>query len=143
MQKWRFNNLKQINLDFSKSFDLQDAEFDNFKKQFGFPPSFYKGILCSASNPKGKVLEAFLNKVNWRPNKILFFDDTYEECKSVADEMKKLGIPVQSYWYRNVFKNKIKLNQDAMKYQFDHVIKHEEFLTEKEALEKMKIRTNK
>lgn len=141
MQKWRFDNLNQINLDFSKSFDLQEAEFDNFPNLFGFfPPAFYKGILCSAGNPKGKILKAFLDKVNWQPNKVIFFDDTYKECKSVADEMHKLGIPVQCYWYRFVFKNKIKLNQEIMKYQIDHIAKHGEFLTEKEVLEKMKLK---
>ncbi|MBD3231468.1 DUF2608 domain-containing protein [Candidatus Dependentiae bacterium] len=142
MQKWRFDNLNQIGLDFSKSFDLQNAEFDNFPNRFGFfPPAFYKGILCSAGNPKGKILKAFIDKVNWIPNKVIFFDDNYKECKSVADEMNNSGIPVQCYWYRFVFKNKIKLNQEIMKYQFNHIAKYGEFLTEKEALEKMKLKT--
>jgi hypothetical protein len=56
-----------------------------------------------------------------------------------VDEMKKIGIPVQCFWYRAALKQKIKLNQDVIKYQFDYWIEHEEFLTENEVLEKISL----
>ena len=137
MQKWRVSNLNQIGLNFSNSFNVQDIEFNEFPKIHGFPPAYYKGILCSASSPKGKVLKAFLDKISWKPSKVIFFDDMYHCCKSVATEMKSMGIPVKCYWYRAEFNKKNKINQQVMKYQFDHINKYDEFLTEEEVLERI------
>jgi hypothetical protein len=134
MQQWREHNLNQIGLDFSKSFDQQEIIFENFDKQFGFYPVFYKGILCAAGNPKGKVLATFLDKMGKKIDKVIFFDDIYHHCQSVDSEMKKRSIPIQCYWYKAACKNKIKLNQKVVKAQFDYWIAHEEFLTEEEAL---------
>ena len=128
MQKWRESSLNQIGLDFSSSFDIQKIVFDNLPGQ----PTFNDGILCSANYPKGKMLKVFFEKTGWKPNKIIFFDDRYDHCKNVEKEMEKLNINTKCFWYRGVFKEKIKLNQDVIQYQFDHWIKHEEFLTEAE-----------
>ncbi len=145
MQQWRLSNLHQVGLDFSASFELQETEFKNLPPQFGFHPIFYKGILCSAGNPKGKMLAAFLEKIGFQPKKILFFDDNIEQCKSVDREMKKLSISVQCYCYRAAFKNKIKLNQKVVRYQSDHWIEQEAFIPEKEVLEMLSdlIKTSK
>jgi hypothetical protein len=139
MQKWRLADLNQIGLDFSGSFEKQEIVFDTLQPQFGSYPMFYKGILCSARNPKGKVLAAFLEKNNCMPDKILFFDDSWAHCKSVNSEMKKLGIPVQCFWCRAAYKEKIKLNKKVIRYQFDYLVEHKEFLSEKEAMEKMEL----
>jgi hypothetical protein len=134
MQQWRLDNLREIGLDFSSSFNLQTIEITNLNKQYGFYPVFYKGILCAAGNPKGIVLAAFLEKIGLRPDKILFFDDNIQQCQSVELEMKKLSIPVQCYYYRAAFKEKIKLNHDVIRYQFEHWVKHEEYIPEREVL---------
>ncbi|MFH1643814.1 MAG: DUF2608 domain-containing protein [bacterium] len=137
MEKWREKNLNQVGLDFSKSFNIQEIVFDNFPKLFGFPPVFYKGILCAAGSKKGPILKSFLEKINFKPDTVIFFDDMYEQCKSVENEMKKSDIPVQCFWYRGAYKNKIKLNQEVVNYQFEHWKNHEEFLTEKEVVEQL------
>ena len=137
--EWRLKNLASIGLDFSSSFNIQEIIFDKLKKSnFSGYPEYYKGILMAANNPKGKVLASFLDKNDdWKPDKIIFLDDSYNNCKNVDEAMKQLGIPIQCYCYRAAFKNKIKLNQKVIRYQFDHWIKHEEFLTEQKALEKI------
>ena len=136
MQQWRVDNLKEVGLDFSNSFAGKEIIFKDLPAQFGFHPVFYKGILCAARNPKGLVLRDFIDRIDWKPSKVIFFDDSYQHCKSVGAEMKKVGIPVQCYWYTASTKNKIKLNQKIIKNQFEHWIKHEEFLPAKEAVGK-------
>jgi FMN phosphatase YigB (HAD superfamily) len=111
MKKWRYANLREIGLDLSTSFAIPDFQLEGLIQSFGSYPAFYKGILCAAFNPKGPVLEAFLKKINWTPSKIIFFDDSHENCKSVADTMNKLGIDIQCYWYRAAYTKKIKLDR--------------------------------
>lgn len=133
MQRWRLSNLNQVGLDFSNSFNISEIVFKEIPPQFGlYPPVYYKGILCAAGNPKGKILSEFLGHIRWKPRKIIFFDDAYSQSKSVEKEMKKLGLAVQSYLYRAAFKNKIKLNQKIVTLQFDHWVKYEKFLPERE-----------
>ena len=121
---------------FENSFDIHhDIEFTKLSKQFGFHPVYHKGILCAANNPKGKVLKAFFNKINWQPKKVLFFDDEYNNCKSVAKEMKHIEINTQCYWYHAEFNKKKKINQRVMAYQCNHLTQTGEFLTEKEVAE--------
>ncbi len=135
MQEWRLRNLHQIGLDFSSSFVPQELELTTVPKEYGSPAVFYHGILCAALNPKGKVLAAFLDNVAWKPTNIIFFDDSKEQCESVATEMKKRGIPTHSYWYRGAYQKKIKLDQQLVQKQFDHWIAHEEFLSSQEIAE--------
>jgi predicted Fe-Mo cluster-binding NifX family protein len=137
MQQWRLKNLKECGVDFSQSFEEEEIIFKDFNAQYNFYPMFYKGMLLSAGNPKGKVLAAFLDSVKWKPKKIIFFDDLKQNCQSVAEEMKNLGIPGGCFWYRAAFKEKIKLNKQIIEYQYNHLLEHENFLTEKEVTEKM------
>jgi hypothetical protein len=134
MEQWRLRNLHQIGLDFSTSFGAQEIEFPELPKEYGFPAKFYHGIICAALNPKGKVLSAFLNRINWRPTNILFFDDTKKQCESVACEMEKYGIPTHSYWYCGAYQKKFKLDQNLIQQQFDYWIKQDEFLSQQEII---------
>ncbi len=132
MQEWRLCNLHQLGLDFSTSFVQQEIEFTNLPKEYGFYPVFYHGIICAALNLKGPMLAAFLECIDWRPTNILFFDDHKEQCESVAHEMKKLGIPTISYWYRAAYLNKIKLDQQTIQRQIDYWAAHKVFLSSQE-----------
>lgn len=134
MQQYRFGNLHEVGLDFSSSFAIAEISFQQLANQDENPPVFYRGVLCSDGSTKGKTLAAFLDAVGFKPTKILFFDDLYHNCKSVVDEMKQRGLDIQCYHYRAAYKEKIKLNQAAAMFQFDYWVKHEEFLSEEEAL---------
>lgn len=142
LQDWHVENLHEVGLDFSPSFPVKEIVFENFESKNTLHPLYYHGILCSVGNPKGKVLATFLDKINLKPHKIIFFDDSYQCCKSVADEMGQRAIPTQCYYYKAIYKEKIKLDHTVTQYQFDHWIKHEEFLTEKEVIEKLAKRSN-
>jgi FMN phosphatase YigB (HAD superfamily) len=125
MKEWRHANLSEIGLDFSESFDIQEIEFDDMPPAYGSYPVFYRGILCAASNPKGKILATFLKKIEWKPSRIIFFDDDYENCKSVDSEMETLGLSIQCYCYRAAFKKKIKLDTANTQYHIDTLINNE------------------
>lgn len=112
LRRWRVRNLNQIGLDFSTSFDLQEVEFYKLPYCRNIYSAFYQGVLCTAHNPKGSVLIAFLSTIDWRPAKVIFFDDQFSRCVDVAHEMAEYNIPVQCYWYQaadkwSEIKNKI------------------------------------
>ncbi len=134
MQIWRDSLLKKIGLDFSSSFNIQEIEFDNLKKVFGFYPVYYKGVLSAARNPKSKVLIEFFNRINWRPKKLIFVDDSHSNCLDVDKEMSDLGIKTTCFWYSAAYKNKININETIIQKQIDHWLKFNEFLSEKEVL---------
>jgi hypothetical protein len=56
--------------------------------------------MFSSGFPKGVILKAFLEKVNWRPGRIFFFDDMCSFAESVAQEMASLHIPCQAFVYQ-------------------------------------------
>lgn len=62
--------------------------FNEFEK-----PAYYTpGILFANGNDKGAVLEAFLNKLKYRPRKIVFVDDQRKHVVSVEKMAQRLGI---------------------------------------------------
>lgn len=132
MQKWRDITLNKVGLDFSKSFDIQDIEFDNLKKVFGYYPAYYKGVLSAARNPKGKVLLEFFKKINWQPKKLIFVDDSYANCIEVEQEMQKIGIITKCFCYKAAYINKIKINESVVQKQVEHWLKFNSFLSEEE-----------
>ena len=107
IRRWRVCNLHQIGLDFSHSFALKESIFNRLPQWQGVYSAFYHGVLCTAHNPKGPVLAAFLDRVAWRPDKVIFFDDQFQHCVGVAHEMTMRGIPVQCYWYRAAYNKRM------------------------------------
>jgi FMN phosphatase YigB (HAD superfamily) len=132
--KGRLTHLSQIGLNFGDSFEIQEMVLDSLPLTIGFSPLFYKGALFSAGYPKGTTLSAFLDKIDWKPTQILFFDDSLEYCESVSSEMGKKNIPCHCFWYRAATKEKIKLDQKLIETQFAYWIEHKEILPEAEAL---------
>lgn len=97
--RWRIGNLQQIGLDLSGSFLSQEFCLDQFYYFYGCCPVFSQGILCAGRVPKGQALTAFLDKVEWKPSKVIFIDDLYLNCMHVYAQLVSCGIPVQCYWY--------------------------------------------
>ena len=83
-EKWRYQELLKLGVDFSRSFEQQEIKFDElqnsefaakYKARKGKAPSpaiFYKGIACSSSFPKGVVLKVLLEKLGWKPARVYF-----------------------------------------------------------------------
>ncbi len=62
--------------------------------------NYRHGILfCGASGDKGKILRTFLAEVYFRPELIVFIDDTLENLQSVESAAEVLGIPFVGLHY--------------------------------------------
>jgi hypothetical protein len=128
MKKLRFSHMNQVGLDFSSSFNIQELILENLPPLWGYSPIFYKGILYALGSPKGTVLMEFLNKIVFKPDKVIFFDDLIEQCSSVSSTMEKLGIQCLCFPYRAEPKVKIKLDQKLVQKQFDYWTEHKKIL---------------
>lgn len=121
-EELRYQQLLKLGLDFSKSFEPQDLTLSELHETDDATrhPTFYKGILFGTDVPKGIVLATFLKKTGCKPAHIYFFDDGEKQCKSVVEEMKKIGIPCQAFVYRAAFTHQeaLKLNAEILRLQF-------------------------
>lgn len=132
LPEWRFNKLKQVGIDFAKA-DLPDMTFKELPASNAQYPVLYHGLLCTAGVTKDAVLGAFLDRVHWKPNKVVFFDDNMKRVEQVAQEMHKRGIPFQGYQYRGGDLMPGKLDKEVATMQFKHLVEHEEWLIEDQA----------
>ncbi len=130
--EWRFNKLKELGIDFSKA-DFPDMIFDELPQEEDHFPMLYHGILCTIQASKGQVLGAFLDRVGWKPDQVIFFDDSMERVESVADEMRKRGIPFHGYQYNGAQLVPGELDKEVATLQLKHLVEHEEWLTEEKA----------
>ncbi len=131
MPEWRFAMLNNLGVTFTQTYS--ETYFTTLPAYRNNYPGIYKGIMCCNQQPKGKVLEAFLNKFDVQPKSIIFFDDGQSNLQSVADACKKRNIPYKGYQYLvkparlpgswNTWR--------ALK-QLDYLIKHKQWLSDKE-----------
>lgn len=139
MAHWRFENLKKHGIDFSKtSFgNMTFDELPTIKDAHDNPqhPVLYKGIICTTKLSKGDVLGAFLNRVNFKPTQIIFFDDKLERVKEVEKEVQKRGIAFYGFVYHGAEHLPEELDKKLGEYQLHHLVKHEEWINEDEARE--------
>ncbi len=131
----RFEKLQKVGIDFSSAFPQEQIVFDRLNSELGDYPMFYKGILLTnGKNDKGPVLGEFLDRIGWRPSKVLFFDDRRTHVESVGLEMGKRRIPYQGYWYRAAEKLPLaKFDRGIGQVQLQYILEHDEFLTAEEA----------
>jgi len=132
-EEWRYQHLAELGIDFSSSFKREPIVFDNLQKQKGSYPMYYKGILCASHNPKGIVIGAFLDRIDWTPKKIIFFDDSADFIRSVRDEMKKRNIPCECYQYLGARHMPGIVDRRVARLQLKRLIEHAEWLNDQEA----------
>jgi len=98
--KTRYQALKRLGVDFSKSFpDLERWELRELPSFLGAHPTFHRGILCSNGLhvEKGTVLHKFCSEVGW-PNAVVFVDDLHFNLLSVQKVLEKERIS-HSLWH--------------------------------------------
>jgi hypothetical protein len=128
IQDWRIERLKELGITFS----FQDTPFHSFTELIGQGPSpvFKSGILFSATYSKGSVLKSFLQHINWKPSKVLFFDDMLINVSTVHSEMTALGVEkVCSFHYLGA-NNLPPVDRDIAKAQIRHLINTGKWLSE-------------
>jgi hypothetical protein len=84
--------LHNLDIDLSSSFPaLNNYEFVSFGNP-GEVPLFLDGILFGSRRAKGKVLEAFLQKIAWKPKLIIVFDNDQRMVHDYEITTQKLGV---------------------------------------------------
>lgn len=94
MESWRYAQLKGVGFEGSEPEQL--FPINGFKKN----PVFYRGIIATDTEDKGKVLEVVLDKFGMSPPEIIMFDDTLEYLESVAKVCRDRNIPFEGYHYK-------------------------------------------
>ncbi len=130
LEHWRYEHLGSFG--FEGAFNDLIIDFElNGKK-----PVFYKGILATDTSPKGPALFAFLDHINYKPKKIIMFDDSKDYLESVGQESKKHGVQFQGYWYKGAHEKA--WDQALIEYQIEHLMKHKKWLRDEKAYELMR-----
>ncbi len=139
LPEWRLNTLKSLSLDFRKS-GFPDMVFNELPAKKEQHPMLYNGILIASGSPKGQVLGAFLDRTGLKPDKVIFFDDSMERVESVAQEMKKRNIPFYGFQYNGARFVSGDLDKEVATKQMQHLVEHEEWISEEEAREMLQSR---
>lgn len=137
MEAWRKNELKSLGFNFQKAFPrIQELHFEEYSS-LTHPPVFYKGILASGSATKGEALKSFLNKCDFIPDQVIFVDDKRYQLESVENVLLSLNIPFTGYLYKEVDDLPGTLDERVARFQIEYLIKHEKWLSEKDAKSKI------
>ncbi len=135
-ENWRLKTLKQFNLDFSNSFSkIQIMYFDKEEGRETDYPIFKNGVLFlgNEKNSKGTLLVKFLERIQWKPNKVIFIDDKMANLISVQSALKQGGIPFQGYQYKGVTQLPGEFNEQIAEMQFARLRKDHQWLSDSEA----------
>ncbi len=132
LPRWRYEKLKEAGIDFSKGFGDKEIAFEHLTSPAHRHPIFYKGILLTDAFTKGQVLGTFLDRINWKPDKIIFFDDTLKHLESVQAEMKKRKLPFEGFLYKGGNYLAKPINQKVLDIQLQHLKEHNEYISDKE-----------
>lgn len=143
MEDWRIGQLADLEIDFSSSFPEMLLPFPELLAEPGNIPLFKKGILflgdfySSEKSVKGELLEAFLDKINWTPKKVIFFDNEWKNLSSVQQVLEKRNIPFEGFHYKGALALAESIEEDVVYFQFSHLLKNKEWLTDKQAKQLM------
>lgn len=82
--------LESIDVDFFRNAPYKKRlKFESMEK----PVMYYKGILFVGElNDKGEALNKFLNKIKYKPQKVIFVDDSMRNVKAVDAALKMRGV---------------------------------------------------
>jgi len=92
-----YKKLYDLGIRFSDRY--HDTRLTTMPEYRGNYPELYKGMLCANRQPKGDVVKAFLEHLDYKPARIIFFDDNAKNLQSVGRACSSLGIPFTLYLY--------------------------------------------
>ena len=132
MEDWRGYEMAELGFDFSKAFPTHNhIVFGDIMRDRSLPV-YKNGILFSVRHTKGEVLQAFLRRVKFRPERVFFIDDRRDYIDSVHESMKAEEIDCRSIHYTaEEFANDV-LDKSVLEKQFDHLRAHEQWLSDLE-----------
>ena len=125
-------NLRKFGYDFSQAFP--NCHFLELPKDDDQPhfPLYKSGVLYSSFHPKGDILLAFLQKLGWNPEKVVFVDDEFEHVQSVMTSLEKYKIPCIGIHYIAADKLACDLNVKQATHQINYFVEHDIWLEDKD-----------
>lgn len=106
-------NLQSLGIDFSPAFQntfpLLKAHLIPVDSRSNI--MFQKGVLFTLKTPKGAALETFFKYINWKPKRIVFFDDKRENIESVKRYCSQEGIEFIGIHYVSPMKKQTLFNK--------------------------------
>lgn len=137
MADWRLTEMRELGLEFDWSFP--HAGYLEFDKEPGrsTTPAYKGGVLFSARHSKGSIFKAFLEKVKWKPTKIVFIDDNRSFLQSVEAVAMEWGIPFVGIHYRGAEQAACEIDEALAEFQFRYLARYGDWLGDAEARHKM------
>ena len=135
MEKWRFDQLKAVGIDFS-SFFTEEYVFSELVSATSSPPLFMNGILFTGdfqaadNSTKGQLFGIFLDRINWKPEQIVFIDDDMKHLEAMLKELDQRGIPFQGYLLK---KPSPELDKEIAQFQIQTLLHSNKWISDNEA----------
>lgn len=95
-------------------------------------PLFNSGVLYSSGHSKGEILTEFLQKLSWKPKKVIFVDDEIVYVQSVIACLDKEGISCLGIHYTAANDVSYDLNLEQARFQINYFIEHDIWLGDEE-----------
>lgn len=128
---WRVDELKQHGFDFSLAFpNLTFIELPKNPSQQHLP-LFKSGVLYSSFHSKGDILIMFLQKIGFKPTKVVFVDDELKHVESVVAALDQENIPCVGIHYTAANKAPCELNEELSVFQIHYFVEHDVWLSDK------------
>lgn len=137
LEELRIQELQSLGIDFGPAFAIKKyIKFYSLRSQADKNriPMYKQGVLFTCNVPKGKVLEAFLKRIKWRPSKIIFTDDKMKNLQSVQNFCQQAHIPFRGFHYTGVAAMPVELlNKKRADLQFKTLAEQQKWLSDAEA----------
>jgi len=126
---WRIDELNKLGIKFDFAFtDLIQVQVGKLKQ----------GILFTEHHTKGDVLGAFLDIIQWKPNKVIFIDDKMEYLESVQVELKRRNMNFIGLHYTAALDFSCEIDEALVKFQYEYAMQNGVWLGDQAALEKLR-----
>lgn len=97
----RIKELSSVGINFTSPFKQNKIVIHELKGRYG-TPMFKDGVILTAEQDKGKVLEYILNNQKYYPKSIIFIDDKLANIRTVENLCKRKKIKFCGIYYRKV-----------------------------------------
>ena len=91
LQERRFQDLQALSMNFQSAFTFQELLLDELPAHHHNHPAYHQGILYAnggrEANNKGAVLVAFLQRVGWKPQRVVMVDDVLKNLTDIAQAL--------------------------------------------------------
>lgn len=129
LENWKLSELEQFNISFHPNiFSNHEFYLDNIKQKGKALPFFKNGIIFADHYSKGEAFLAFLEKITWKPNAVLFIDDLLENLIDVESACKKKKIAFKGIHCLIAHNQKRHLNVEIALKQIHFLITHGEWV---------------